>query len=302
MDAFAVAVQKEFEKRYGGRYTANVVSFPENNGIQTSAADICDTGRHLPARIQLDAAYRSYICGCMGMQEICRDIAALYEKNRDALHRSEDMLKDYEKVKHNVCCRLVNARMNARMLSGMPHAVLHDLAVVFYVILDELQGQLPVSWETFDGWNTDIPALEARAVSNTMKRFGGVVRPMTGMVMETAQQLCGTEDASWIKNILEDAGGSPQLYSVTNRQLYNGSVSILYPGFLKRFADFAGSSFFILPASVHDVIFVPDEDKGNAGAWKQLVKSVNEAESAKEIILSDNVYYYSRTDGKLLLM
>ena len=297
MDAFAAAVKQEFKKLYGGRYAVNIVGSAAGNGVQKAAADICGAGECLPVRILLDAAYRSYTYGGTGMQEICRNMAALYEKNKNALHRSEDMLKDYKKAEQSICCRLINARMNAGMLSGMPHVLLHDLAIVFYVILDDLRGQLPVSRRMFDAWGTDVFTLKDRAVSNTRERFGSVIRPIASMLMETMPK-----GLPWPENFLKDAGDAPQLYSVTNEQMYNGSVSILYPGLLDGFAERTGSSFFILPSSVHDVIFLPAENKDNACAWKQLVKSVNAAESAREIILSDNVYYYSRPDGQLLLM
>lgn len=300
MDAFMEAVKQGFKAEYGDRYSIKISNIAGNNGTRTAAADIFGPNGGIPIRVLIDDIYRSY-SGGTGIHEICRGLALLYDKHEDDICRNEALLSDYGKAKGRVFCSLMNARMNAGILSDSLYIPFHDLAIVFYVIPDGMCGIIPVSRRIFDSWGVDIKTLEVRALSNTQKRFGCLVRPMDSMLMEMVPQAYGEEGKDWLEGFMECLSDEPQMYSVTNEQLYNGSVSILYPGLLDTFAKRTGSSFYILPSSINDVIFVPSKNTDDASEWKQRVRCVNTL-MPKELILSDNVYYYSRENGRLRTM
>lgn len=65
---------------------------------------------------------------------------------------------------------------------------------------------------------------------------------------------------------------------------------ILYDGLLDAAAEKIGS-FFILPSSIHEVIFfprLPEDVDGMSG----MVKDVNSTEISADEVLSGNCYYY----------
>ena len=75
---------------------------------------------------------------------------------------------------------------------------------------------------------------------------------------------------------------------------------MLYPGVLKEMADRIGGDFFIIPSSVHEVILLPDTDKGLNEALKQLIWEVNRTKVAPEEVLSDALYRYDRANGRVM--
>ena len=91
-------------------------------------------------------------------------------------------------------------------------------------------------------------------------------------------------------NVYEDSAFP--MYVATNVFKMNGACILLYDGVLKKFAEKIGSDFYILPSSVHEVIFVPANGDMDARYLIQMVKEVNATEVAPDEVLSDNVYIY----------
>ena len=87
------------------------------------------------------------------------------------------------------------------------------------------------------------------------------------------------------------------MFVATNSKKVNGAGVILYDGLLRTFAEKIGGDFYILPSSVHEVIFVPANGDMDARYLIQMVKEVNATEVAPDEVLSDNVYmYHADTD------
>ena len=90
--------------------------------------------------------------------------------------------------------------------------------------------------------------------------------------------------------------GEPILLVATTRDSFMGASVIQYPGFLEQAAEQVGGDFFILPSSIHEVLFVPDDGKTDYHELEVMVQSINQAEVAPADRLSDHVYHYDQTD------
>lgn len=89
---------------------------------------------------------------------------------------------------------------------------------------------------------------------------------------------------------------------LSNERRIHGAVCMLYPGVLKEMADRIGGDFFIIPSSVHEVILLPDADKGLNEGLKQLIREVNSTQVAPEEVLSDTLYRYDRAEGRVMMV
>ena len=56
------------------------------------------------------------------------------------------------------------------------------------------------------------------------------------------------------------------------------------------------SDFYILPSSVHEVILIPATDRTSISELSEMVQEVNGTEVARDEVLSQHAYYYSRKD------
>ena len=82
------------------------------------------------------------------------------------------------------------------------------------------------------------------------------------------------------------------MYVATNVSKLNGACILLYDGVLEKFAEKIGGDFYILPSSVHEVLFVPANGDMDARYLIQMVREVNATQVAPDEVLSDNVYLY----------
>ena len=92
------------------------------------------------------------------------------------------------------------------------------------------------------------------------------------------------------------------MFVATNSKKVNGAGVILYDGLLRTFAEKIGGDFYILPSSVHEVIFVPANGDIDARYLIQMVKEVNATEVSPDEVLSDNVYMYHADEDRVEMM
>lgn len=79
---------------------------------------------------------------------------------------------------------------------------------------------------------------------------------------------------------------------LTNSKRSYGAACILYPGVLEEVAQRMGGSFYILPSSVHEVIFMPHGRMRPEEALKEMIYDINRTQVEPEEVLSDSLYYY----------
>jgi hypothetical protein len=61
------------------------------------------------------------------------------------------------------------------------------------------------------------------------------------------------------------------------------------------------SDFYVFPSSIHELILVPTHDNKNSKEYSDMVREINVTQVAREEVLSDRVYYYSRDKGLTVL-
>ncbi len=101
-------------------------------------------------------------------------------------------------------------------------------------------------------------------------------------------------------NICED--GFCPMFVATNTRKLNGAGVMFYNGLLRSFAQKIGKSFYILPSSVHELIFVPDNGGLDAGYLGMMVREINGTEVLPNEVLSDHVYRYDIDTGRMELV
>lgn len=94
--------------------------------------------------------------------------------------------------------------------------------------------------------------------------------------------------------------GHPANVCATNASKTYGAAVILYDGLLETSAERLGS-FYALPSSVHEFMFIPDTF-GNVEDIKQMVQEINAAEVPEEEVLSDNIYHYDSNAHELKIV
>lgn len=296
MEAFAGTVKGAMEAVYGSRYSISIQEVTKNNGIHLTGLTIREKGINVAPTIYLESLFERYQGGLM-MEEVCREVMRVYGQNKAGQDFDSSIVIDFNQAKDRVCFKLVNAGKNRELLEDIPYIPCHDLAIVFYVLVSKGKDGVSMALVRnafMDIWGTDTQTLYPIAMENTQHIFRGSVQSMGSMMAGIMEDMLDAADSGKFYDMPAITEDAFPMYIATNYDRLNGASVLLYPNLLRDFAGRIGSDFYILPSSVHELIFVPAFGYMDAGDLKMMVQEVNGSEVADDEILSDSVYFYSR--------
>ena len=108
-------------------------------------------------------------------------------------------------------------------------------------------------------------------------------------------------DPELINKLLESEDAAP-LYVLSNSNGLYGASCLVYKNVLKDFADRIQADLILLPSSVHEVLLTPNLPETSYEALSSMVTSINRQEVSPEEQLSNQVYLFSRKEGKLKIV
>ena len=298
MKNFADTVKTAMELCYGDGVKVVVQDVRKNNGVILTGLCIVKSDCNISPTLYLEPYYEEYKAGNT-MANICREIMATYEKHSMECDFDITVVTDFDKVRDNVCFKVINVEKNKELLATTPHKVLLDLAVVFYIeVLHDTAGNgtILVQNHFMDMWDgVDTDTLYRLALMNTQRKYRGRICSMFSVMQEILDEEYATEFFDMMCE--EDV----PMYVATNVQKLFGASVVLYNGLLKAFAEQIGGDFFILPSSTHEVLFVPASVGMDVEYLKMMVHDVNEAEVSEQEFLSNNVYRYCLDTDRMVI-
>lgn len=185
-----------------------------------------------------------------------------------------------------VAYQIVNKENNADMLNGIPHKEFLDLAVIYRVIIKEENAgclSMAITNDFCEAYSISKDELDSAAWKNTEKR-SFIMCPISSLFMD-------------ISGMPENIGELP-MWVFTNPSNFNGASVMLYKDYFNGLANQLKSDLYILPSSIHEVIAVP-VNNSQLDFFKRIVSEINATTVAAEEVLSNNVYKYSRANGRL---
>ena len=223
-------------------------------------------------------------------QDIC--VALDQVKEQPGLMPRFDVseISSYENAKELLVVDVVGTKANAELLAKVPHTDMEDLSMVYRLQLKQLSDGMVtmlITYDLMEHMGVTKEQLHADALVSSERIRPASIRTMAEVLsemMEIPAEDFPTE-ASW-----------PQLYVVSNELSSHGAAAAFYPDFMEQAAKKIGSSFFILPSSVHEVLFVPDDGSLHVDDLRAMVILVNETEVAPAERLTDSVYHYDAAE------
>lgn len=293
---FAENVRERLQRRYGERYRVEVKDTLKNNGLRLTGLCISETsGQYMDIApvIYLDG----YYAHGLNAESTCRAVMELRGQCAGCGCFDTSAITDFGKARERICCRLVNADANRELLATLPHRPYLDMAVVYYMEMGtgtETTATANVTDSIMRAWGVDEETLYGLASRNTPELLGFRLTP----IMDKLKGLTGTDTEA-----LERVGGNgPEMYVASNRSGHFGACVMLRKEVLEWFAGRTGRSFYILPSSIHETIFLPVRGGEDTEALGQMVREINAKELEPEEILSDHVYYYSTETGDVSIV
>lgn len=201
---------------------------------------------------------------------------------------------DMDLLEEKLTVQIVPVKGNEEMLRTIPHMQKEDLAIVYRFMHCTRQKEIFSALFTndlLDSYHISAEELHEKAMANAVEKFPATIRSMRDIVSEiskTKPELVGEKrEERHLK-----------MYVATCNKGFNGASCIFYPGFLKQAAEQLGGDFYILPSSIHEVIFVVDTDTDEVDyrRLEEMVQQANETVIEPKDRLSDFVYHYDAKD------
>ena len=298
--AFAGKVQDVLKRELGSNYKVEIKEVRKNNGVILHGLLIRPRSRNVVPTIYLDAFWEAYEQG-MPFAVIIRRLIAVYREGMPDEDIDMEYFKAFEKVKGRICYRLINREENREMLEELPHIEFLDLAICFYYayqgkVLGE--GSILINNSHVQMWKSSTAELLALAKLNTPRLY-----PCSSYSMQDILREIDETESPWKKPEAEiELLPELPMRVLSNVKRTYGAVCMIYPGVLEKMAGECGQSFYILPSSVHEVIFLRDFVAGSESALRKMIMEINRTQVAPEEVLSDQLYYYDVLEKQIKIV
>lgn len=294
VEAFASVIKTAMEGYFGDSVRVTIQKVTKNNGLVLTGLTILAKSTNLAPTIYLDSYFNEYKDG-ESMTDICCKIVKTYEETKVNNNFDISLVTDFERARHRICYKLINAERNADLLIEAPHVMVEDLAAIFYIVVTQDEtgtGTITIRNNIFDMWkDITVDELFQIALDNTQQMYRGRVTSMVNVMTEIMADAMDEEFANEFFDMVVDS--DIPMYVATNTVKLNGAGVILYKDLLKTFAERIGGDFYILPSSVHEVLFIPVEASIDEDYLYHMVREVNATEVSPDEYLSDSVYRYN---------
>lgn len=295
-DAFKELICKRLKDRLPADTALNLQQFYKNNGLKLDGLTISDSSSNISPTIFLNYYYdiRNHF---PDFDAICQDILLAYQQNKCSKHISADFFTDYKQLKKRLAFRLINYNKNKELLQAVPHVRFLDLAIVFYCLLQvssESNATILIHSRHLNLWNITAEQLYEQASQTTPILLPYDFRSMSEVLM----QALGPDTSQ-----SQDSTQAPlcPMYVLTNSRKIYGAGCILYPRVLDKLAKQLDADLYILPSSIHETILLPATSTRHPEELAEIVTDINQTELAVDEVLSDHIYFYSRSGQKLQL-
>lgn len=308
-DKFINDITEMVKINMGEDYSVHTYKVTKNNSLELDSLVILQNGMNFAPNIYLLPYYEAYIQGA-DIKKLADRLCGVY-RNYSVPALNENFTFSYEDVKSFIIYRLVSYDRNKKLLEKIPHIRYLDMAITFHYLVREDNdgiGTIRITNEHMKLWESSLEALYLLAVNNTKSLFPSVIRSMDEVILGMLKEEMALDNENGksdhiLGSILGDQEYSNQhkMFILSNEKGINGATCLLYENVLKDFTNLIHSDLFILPSSIHEVILVPYDRTITKEALIEMVRDVNYTQVARDEVLSDRVYYYSRKKNSITM-
>ena len=290
---FVNQLQKKLQSCLGEAVFVEYHRITKNNGIHRDCFMISEKGKNVSPAVYLDEYFRASREG-MELEKIAEQICRLYQRCLTQVSFDAGMFACFSEIRNRILCRVINREKNRELLERIPFVPYLDLAIVFYVMLEDQSfgsGTVTIGRDHLRFWDVDRDTLYQIARENTKKLLPCRVCDMREILSEML-----TEEEIHFYPL-----DKLPMYVLTNEKRQLGACGILYDSVLSDAAAVMGDSFYVLPSSIHECILVPQKLAPEPEELSAMVHDINCTQVLPEEVLSDRVYCYNARKHHLFL-
>ena len=298
---FEKEIETRMEEATGKRYEVRLKKITKNNGQVLTALQVRLKGERAGALLYMEKPIE--LEDVTLEEERLLDVAAekvlgfvRYGAEFPLSEEEIDSFLFWEKARNQVVFRLINREWNERQLSEVPHRDYLDLAVVYSICFPRGKegmylGRVEHTHAAL--WGVTEEDLYQAALENTPRLLGEQMVAIEEALKTMCPFLPGLGEE------VEEGLTPPELYVLSNRVGTDGASALLYAEQWKELAERKKTDLYLLPSSIHEILVMPVDGGMPVEALLPMVRIINRNDVLPVERLSDNVYRYDRSTGKI---
>ncbi len=289
--SFISSVKERIEALLESHVSVNIHTTLKNNNKERIGITISNQDTNIFPTIYLEEYYTQYLAG-RSISDIADNIVNIYHEVKFETSWDIDQIQIFDQAKSKIAYKLIHFEKNRTLLNDIPFIPFHDLAIVFYLLIQNTErgsASILVTNTLLHSWDICLSELYQIASLNTPRLLSAELLPMYAMIQELSGDYSESEDNK-----------ESYMYVLTNTQRYFGAACILYSRVLEDISNQLDEDFYILPSSIHETIILPVSKSSSRDVLDEMIAEINRTQVADEEVLSDHAYYYSRKENRLL--
>ncbi|MCD7739452.1 MAG: DUF5688 family protein [Lachnospiraceae bacterium] len=246
--------------------------------------------------IYLENVYEDFHQG-ESMEEIAKKLWLIYKEEAKevtgVLKGNVSDMESFEKASEKLFVRIFHREQNQELLEQAPFVSILDLAMTVYYLVEQadtgVRGTIMIQKEHVQSWGVTWEAVFRKAAANSLEQGG--------ICWNTVEEVLDHRPLLPFPQPLSRSGSG--LHVLSSRTGVWGAVVAFLPGTGRKLYEALGEEFYLLPSSIHEVLFVPVSRVTCRELLGRTVRDVNRYEMPREEILSDNVYFYRSDEDRL---
>ena len=289
---FIENIKEHIQSQFDTSHRVIVQPVIKNNGTVYDGLIVIDPILNISPTIYLNPYYHRFLSG-VAIEDIYEEILNTYSENLPTEDFDISSFKDFEKAKDHIIIKLVNKEQNKELLEDVPFVPFYDLAMIFVVAVCDFMNEFAtilIHNQHLSLWDITVDELYEIGIKNTPTLLSYHFEPM-----EKALERLDDSSITFPTDL--------NMYLLTNHVKIHGATCMIYPGLLKQLADELEDNLIIIPSSIHEALIIPYEACANEytiSDFNDMVLDVNETQLTDDEVLANHVYFYIRSDDKLI--
>ena len=278
INEFADEVRKKILKKMDAK-DVRIKSVLKNNDVMRLGI-VIDDERNIKPVIYLEEYFEMYKLGLQWKSIIEQIIYKYYEASME-VDIDFGFMQDWNALQNRIIYKLINKKANVDLLKTVPYVeFMEELAIVFCIMMpDEVPGMVLIENDICEAYEIDANKLWEIAKENTPRLL-----PVYFELIQQKSPIIPTD-----------------MYILSNEKRTCGAAVILYQGCLEKIADELQSNYYIVLASVHDLVIIPDTTEISLKDLSAITKKTNGTISFEDI-LGVSIYYYDNHKSILRIL
>ena len=276
IDEFRESLIKLLNERFPDRtFSPQYVS--KLNGQSYNGITDKIEGEEMSPVVDIRSLFDAYGNG-MPMEKAVDELEKVFRSAREQfISLSPDELMDYGKMKDHLILQLIPVAGNEARLNEIPHERMSDFASICRFELDNGNASTVITATLMKSLGVSKDQLFADAKENAPRLHPPVLKNLMEVLFHADP---GSMEMD-----------SP-LHVATTDIGEQGACVMAYPGFMDEAAKRLDGNFFVIPSSIHEVLFLKDDGERTAQELDEMVQSVNAQEVQPGEQLGDCAYHY----------